>query len=225
MKKYCGVYAIKVNGEVRYIGSSKNIMKRKSCHLANLRHNKHNNENLQKDYDTYGEDAFIFEILEECLVKDLFILEQQYMKMYSAGIYNQRIIKNTEKNIRRGKESNNYKELRSEVTSGANNGHCGTTIEQIKDIKRWIQAGKSNKEIAELVEDKTSGYIQRIRSGDRWSSVTIDEPVELLAVSMKSTPVFKGDAAKRLIDNLENPKDNSELFEKCRESAKMFVRK
>lgn len=172
-KKIIGAYGIKVNGELKYVGSADDCIKRKSCHLANLRKNKHKNRSLQADYNLQGESAFSFEILEECLIKDLFLVEIKYMELY-PDIFNKRTIKNTEKNIRRGREAANYKQKRSEVTSGENNGHCQTTIEQIKEIKRLIVSGLKNKDIAELT-DKSPTYISRIRTGDRWKSVEVEE--------------------------------------------------
>ena len=59
-----GIYMIKnnVDGKV-YIGSSKNINKRKNRHFSELRHNKHNSIHLQKAFNKFGEESFSFNIL------------------------------------------------------------------------------------------------------------------------------------------------------------------
>lgn len=49
--------------------------------------------------------------------------------------------------------------------------------------------------------------------------------VEMMAVSMKPAPVFTGSAAKKLIERLENPKDNTAIFQKCIELAKAIREK
>ena len=76
----CGVYKITClsNGKF-YIGSSKNIFKRWDNHRWSLRHNKHNNKYLQNAWNKYGENDFIFEILEFCVPDKQFILEQKYL--------------------------------------------------------------------------------------------------------------------------------------------------
>ena len=45
--------------------------------------------------------------------------------------------------------------------------------------------------------------------------------LEFLAIP-KHSPTLRGDAAKRFIEEMENRKHNRELFERCRELAKLF---
>ena len=44
---------------------------------------------------------------------------------------------------------------------------------------------------------------------------------EQLAIP-KASPIITGVAARRLIEEMKNPKDNSELFKRCRQSSKLF---
>lgn len=79
--KISGIYQIrnKINGK-RYIGKSNNITLRWSSHISDLVANKHKNNKLQEDFNTYNATAFEFTILE--LVTDLTILsnlEQTYI--------------------------------------------------------------------------------------------------------------------------------------------------
>jgi hypothetical protein len=46
-----------------------------------------------------------------------------------------------------------------------------------------------------------------------------------MSVSIKPTPIIKGEYAKKLLKELENPKDNSEILKKCAEAAKIFTMK
>ena len=48
-----------------YIGQSITVDKRLQQHKSRLRRKKHENTQLQEDYNTYGEEAFIFEVIEE----------------------------------------------------------------------------------------------------------------------------------------------------------------
>jgi group I intron endonuclease len=59
-----GIYQIRntLNNKV-YVGSTKNFEKRKGEHFRDLKKNNHKNVKLQRSFNKYGEDKFIFEIL------------------------------------------------------------------------------------------------------------------------------------------------------------------
>ena len=61
-----GVYSIrcKKNGRI-YIGESENIEIRWCQHKMDLKYHKHYNKLLQEDYDKYGADAFVWNVLSE----------------------------------------------------------------------------------------------------------------------------------------------------------------
>lgn len=71
-----GIYRIvcSVNQKL-YIGSTKDLRKRRQEHFNNLRKSKHPNQLLQNAWNKYGEQAFIFEVLE--LVLAPFLLERE----------------------------------------------------------------------------------------------------------------------------------------------------
>ena len=84
-----GIYRIRnlINGKC-YYGSSKNINKRWYRHKYDLRNNKHGNILLQRAWNKNGENNFIFEIIEECLLDELLIIEQKYLDLkpeYNIG--------------------------------------------------------------------------------------------------------------------------------------------
>jgi len=64
-----GIYKItsKLDGKV-YVGGTKNLRKRKSGHFSTLKRKVHKNNELQRAYDIYGKENFVFEVLE--LVED-----------------------------------------------------------------------------------------------------------------------------------------------------------
>lgn len=63
-----------------YIGSAVNLYKRWQNHRCNLRGNRHPNSHLQRAWQKYGEQAFTFEVIEECepdrlLEREQFLLD------------------------------------------------------------------------------------------------------------------------------------------------------
>ena len=76
----CGIYRIinLVNNKF-YIGSSNNIERRWSKHKRMLNCNKHHSRHLQNSWNKYGQENFIFEIIEECLKEILLEREQWYL--------------------------------------------------------------------------------------------------------------------------------------------------
>ncbi len=70
-KKSAGIFQVKnaVNGKV-LLGSSLNLEGPLNSHKFMLTIGRHRNEALQKEWNEYGSDKFIFEILEIVKVKD-----------------------------------------------------------------------------------------------------------------------------------------------------------
>lgn len=82
----CGVYQIRnvINGK-KYYGSSKEIEERWKRHITDLRAGKHHNIKLQRAFIKYGENAFVFEIVELRTESDLLIREQHYLDNNKNG--------------------------------------------------------------------------------------------------------------------------------------------
>lgn len=83
------IYTItnKVNGKF-YIGKTKNFFYRISKHKYTLRNDLHINDHLQKAWNKYGEDNFLFEILEEHDIEDLLPMEHYWCNLLDAFNYN-----------------------------------------------------------------------------------------------------------------------------------------
>lgn len=83
--KICCIYSIEclANGK-RYIGQSTNYISRMRGHRSELRRNAHENDCLQKAWNKYGEDNFIFSIVEECKAEELDDLEKYYISKYNS---------------------------------------------------------------------------------------------------------------------------------------------
>jgi len=70
-KQRAGVFQVKntVNGKI-LLGSSLNLEGPLNSHKFMLSIGSHRNKALQDDWNTYGADAFVFEILEEVRITD-----------------------------------------------------------------------------------------------------------------------------------------------------------
>ena len=78
------VYEIKHNITGRiYMGSTANLKNRLSCHLSKLRCGKHHIEDMQADYDKYGEDYSIRVLDEITTIKDKY-KEYEWMKKFNS---------------------------------------------------------------------------------------------------------------------------------------------
>lgn len=75
-----GIYKITsiTSGKI-YIGCASNVRTRINGHLYDLRKDKHNNSYLQKAWTKYGEENFIFEMIEKCDISDLHAREHYWV--------------------------------------------------------------------------------------------------------------------------------------------------
>ena len=84
--KVQGIYVIlNILNNKCYIGSSRNIRKRKSQHIKELKDNLHYNAHLQAAWNKYGADKFIFTVLEEVADRnDLWTRELHWIKVKNS---------------------------------------------------------------------------------------------------------------------------------------------
>ena len=76
----CGIYEFfNLKNGKRYVGSSKDIYNRLHEHLHNLKYRKSHNKHFQAAWDKYGEDSFIYNVLEYCNLEDQYDREQFYL--------------------------------------------------------------------------------------------------------------------------------------------------
>lgn len=101
-----GIYQItnKINGHC-YIGQSINIQKRKSQHFSKLRKNIHGNDYLQRSFQKYGKDNFVFSVLLYCEPFELTRYEQGLVDSRNPeyNIYKECV--DSPKGIKRSKET------------------------------------------------------------------------------------------------------------------------
>jgi len=132
-----GIYSITclLNNKM-YIGYSTNFKRRESVHFRRLKKNKHKNDLLQNDYNLYGEEFFIFEVIEEYKAKFLTSMEHYWCNMLNTRDkrfgYN---MKSTCPNKKTANPSTTKSGIYT-ITCLANNK---TYVGKTKDIKgRWL---------------------------------------------------------------------------------------
>lgn len=78
--KNSGIYIVKniITGEF-YLGSAHNFNKRKWRHFSSLKHSKHHSIVLQRAYDKYGKNSFVFEPIFHCLPDDCIKFENHFL--------------------------------------------------------------------------------------------------------------------------------------------------
>lgn len=85
--KRAGIYLIRNirNGRV-YVGSSVNVSKRLYVHRWRLERGDHDSRMLQRAWEKYGSEAFVFELVEAVVELDLLLLrEQDWIDRYRAA--------------------------------------------------------------------------------------------------------------------------------------------
>ena len=80
-----GIYSIKnISTSHIYIGQSVELKRRIRRHKQKLRYNTHENDYLQKHYNKYGEECFVFDIIEICDIDTLDEREVFWIRHYES---------------------------------------------------------------------------------------------------------------------------------------------
>lgn len=131
----CGVYKItNIQNKKFYIGSSKTILQRWRNHIRELESNTHKNMFLQADWNEYGKDNFIFEILEECAESDRYQIEQQYLDKFMPFYRSEKGYNISEKSTQRNES--NVRLFQSKETSD------DYYIVKVKGCKPYVMDGE-----------------------------------------------------------------------------------
>ena len=91
ISKTSGIYVItNIKTGEKYIGQSKNIYQRINNHKSLLRNHRHIYKNgqpslLQKEWDKYGDQNFVFDILQFCKVSELNNYEKYWINFYKTN--------------------------------------------------------------------------------------------------------------------------------------------
>lgn len=135
----------------KYIGLTNNVKRRRARHFTDLRCNRHDNQFLQKEFNIYGEENFIFTIEYEdnCTEEEIGIKEQEYIKLYDSyhNGYNQN-------------EGGNF---------GASNGGSQLTQSDIYNILAALEFMSRPGQILATMYNVSRTTISRIKKGENHS--------------------------------------------------------
>ena len=138
-----GIYKIKnIKNNKVYIGSSIDIINRWYDHKTRLNKKRHHSIKLQRAFNKYGKECFIYDIIEECESDYLIIKEQYYIDLFDS-----------------------YKNGYNSVPNAKNNLgmiHSDETKEKIRDASKGnknMLNKKHTDETKNLISEKLKGTI------------------------------------------------------------------
>ena len=161
--KMSGIYQIRniVNGKC-YIGSAVNFNTRWQRHKRDLRRGVHHSVLLQRSWDKYSEEKFVFEILENTKnsVKQLILSEQRHLDTYkpeynickTAGQCSEKTKLKIGKANTGHKHTAEAKEKMSIAKRGKRNWRASLSTENVREIRQLRQNGKTYSEIGKKYE-------------------------------------------------------------------------
>jgi predicted DNA-binding protein YlxM (UPF0122 family) len=165
-----GVYSIRCIQENKiYIGSSRDIENRWKHHKWALNASRHHNSELQLAWDAYGDESFIFSVLEETSMLE--VREQEWLNNYLDVCYNTSLIVN---NCMANPDTIE-KRKQTIINNNITRGRQKLTKKQVYDIKYAyvLDSSVSAKSLAEIYGVHKSS-IERILSEKSWKDVKVE---------------------------------------------------
>ena len=185
-----GIYKITntINNKV-YIGQSDNLINRKQVHFYLLERGRHHNEHLQKSYNKYGIDNFIFEVIEE--TEDLDTRELFWINEH--GGVNSKLNYNLKDP--QSKEWSDYVKVKqSKIMSGENNPNFGNKWSE--DKKEKLSKERKGLTLEERIgEEKARQAKERMSKSQkgRKHPEEVKEKIRQANVGEKNPAYGKGD--------------------------------
>lgn len=158
-----GIYCIEnlANGK-RYIGQSKDIEERWRHHKWELRTQRHPNKHLLSAWNKFGEDSFVFYVLEECEFDEMNEKEIQWIEKFkSFGVSGYNMTAGGEGQFERRLTDEQRKHL-SEINKGALNANFGKhksveTKRKMSESAKARQRDKLSDEHKQKISSKLKG--------------------------------------------------------------------
>jgi group I intron endonuclease len=192
-----GIYCIinLVNKKI-YIGSAIDFNRRKGVHLSKLKLNKHDNPHLQRAYNKYGYNKFIFEIIEYIeqreSISNIKDFEAILLKRedYWISFYRKTIGKENVYNIREHANSNlgyifseeSKKEISKNHVGMLGKKHSGETKQEMSKNR----GGENNPFFGKKHSEESRRKMVKARVGRKVSNETIQKMI--IAHSGKNNP-------------------------------------
>jgi group I intron endonuclease len=173
--RICGIYRItNVVNRKCYVGRADNIKRRWSVHRCMLNKSKHKNTPLQNAWNKYGEDNFIFEVLEECIEDRLQEREFYWVEFFHA--LDRSFGYNIEIPSSPQQTSLDTRRKISMAVSGENSPHAKLTWEKVLEIReKYLTRTHSQQKLAD-VYGVTRTNIQAIIENRAWRDVFYNIP-------------------------------------------------
>lgn len=184
-RKLSGIYQIRniVNEKV-YIGQTKQpFLKRFLHHVWKLRKGNHDNKHLQRAFDLYTEEAFVFEVLE--VVEDSKLLDEKEIEYIEKAkrcnlCYN---ISDGGQGLHGVPMPSHVKEMLSELNRKLNTGKrlSVETRKKMSDSRKGTK--RSNDEVSKMLQTRTN----KILSGNKTKSckITVEEVKQIKQMLME----------------------------------------
>lgn len=157
-----GIYMIKnlINNHI-YIGSAVNLYNRETRHINKLESQKHENSYLQRAWNKYGEDSFIFIVLEYVSdIKDLIIIEQYYIDWLQP-----------EYNICKSASSTLGRKFSEETKRKISESHKGKKLSE--EHKNRIKQNRKDYHHSDSIKEKMSEFRMNKSFGSKLSSLSV----------------------------------------------------
>lgn len=179
-----GIYQIKnlINGKI-YIGSAVNMRRRWVCHKSNLSKNRHHSIHLQRSWNKYGENVFLFEVLEEVRDKNLLTRREQFW-LDETKCYDQKNgynISPTAGNCLGIKHTEETNRKNSEVRKGKKNHFYGK--KHTEETKRMISEANKGR----FSGDKNPMFGSKLSVGEKNPAAILNE-WQVLEIRKKYKP-------------------------------------
>jgi group I intron endonuclease len=154
-----GIYTITnlINGKY-YVGYTKNFSNRKRSHFLKLKNNKHHNIYLQNAFNKYGEENFVFEVLEHYLDEGFVLSSMEHWWCNMLQAHNKKYGYND-------KPTNHY--------------NSGSLTEKAKNKLRKINLGKkASDETKKKMSQSSKGRKHTKEAKEKMSKHRLENPLK-----------------------------------------------
>lgn len=198
-KKISGIYMIlnKITGKF-YIGSSINVNIRLKHHENALKNNRHCNDYLQKVYNKYTPDDFLFTLLQECEQDQLIQKEQIWINFHHS--YNQEYGYNICKVAGTCKGRILTNEHKKNISKTHLNRFKNMSIEEKTNYTKRLKGIKKSFTLEQKI-----AFVERMKKSKKWyENPEMLEKRKKLFKDIKSKPVLQFTKEKHFLNEFKN---------------------